>query len=71
MKIKDGFILRSVAGQTVHTSMHQSLCRDRLFVQLLTEENQIDPNRLNDILAAVQESLRLPNLITFLRVELK
>ena len=45
----------SVAGQTVHTSMRQSLCRDRLFVQLLTEENQIDPNRLNDILAAVQE----------------
>lgn len=45
----------SIAGQSVHTALRQPLDKDRLTVELLTEERQIAPEKLNSIYDAVYE----------------
>lgn len=45
----------SYADMTVHTSIRQTLCKDKMYVMLLTEEKQIDPYRLKDIYDTVYE----------------
>ena len=47
--------LTDIAGQTVHTSLRQELENWQLYAELLTEEKQIDPMKLNDIWDAVYE----------------
>lgn len=47
--------LEKVAGVKVHTAMRQTLDKDRLIVELLTEERQIAPEKLNDVYDGVQE----------------
>ena len=47
--------LTDIAGQTVHTSLRQELENWQLYAELLTEERQIDPMKLNDIWDAVYE----------------
>ncbi len=47
--------IESVAGLTVHTAMRQTPDKTRLIVELLTEERQIAPEKLNEVYDAVYE----------------
>ncbi len=44
-----------IAGITVHTALRENLTKDTLYVELLTEEKQINPQNLNNIYDAVYE----------------
>lgn len=47
--------LENIAGLTVHTALRQTPDKTRLIVELLTEERQIAPERLNNVYDAVYE----------------
>ena len=53
--------LTDIAGQTVYTSLRQELEKWQLYVELLTEEKQIDPQKLNAIWDAVYEKYSFIN----------
>ena len=45
----------NIAGITVHTALRQTVSKDTLIAELLTEQKQIAPQKLNDIYDAVYE----------------